>query len=288
MRVSIIVPIFNDAASVPELIVRSSRALGESGFDAEFILVDDGSTAPVMASLRGIKGRHGNQKITLIRLGNNYGQNIATLCGIQNGKSEYIVTMDADLQHPPEEIPRLLDHLITHDLGLVYGTSRKGHPVGRRLASAMFKALIHFFLPKAFDASSFRALTRETAIALMELERSQSLLIDVALYRTSPRTDTIATGHGERQHGRSLYSWKDLFLLAGAFLVQGKVLHKLAILLGLMTIALGLCFAPVESTPVWAGLAVALIALALVIELVGVRLLSRRTFSTACIEEIVE
>lgn len=287
MRVSIVVPVFNDAAALPELIERSSRALQGKGWQVEFILVDDGSPDAVWSSLKEVRRAHSQEDITLVRLRENFGQNLATLCGIRLSKHEYVVTMDADLQHPPEELPRLLGHLISNGLGLAYGTSLGGHPVARQLSSRLFKALINLTVPGGFDASSFRAMTRATANALMERVESRSLLVDVALYRAASGVGTLATAHDERRHGVSSYSWMRLLLLAGAILVQSGALLKLAVAASLAMMAPGL-YLLVKGSPAFLVLALFPVALASIIVAASRRAASRRPFSAACVREVLQ
>lgn len=288
MRVSIVVPVFNDAAALPELIERSSRALQDKGWQVEFILVDDGSPDTVWSSLTEVRRAHRQENITLVRLRENFGQNLATLCGIRLSKHEYVVTMDADLQHPPEEIPRLLGHLTSNGLGLAYGTSLKGHPVARQIPSRLLKALINLTVPGGVDASSFRAMTRATANALMERVESRNLLVDVALYRAASRAGTLATSHDERRHGVSSYSWMRLLLLAGAILVQSGALFKLAVAASLVMVVPGLYFALEDGSSAFLALSLLPVALASLIVAVSLRVASRRPFSAACVREVLQ
>ena len=107
--ISVVVPVYNSAITLPDLIDRLEPVLREHASSFEVILVNDASrdaSAEVMARLSS--ERDWIRSINLMR---NYGQHNALLCGIRAASSEIIVTMDDDLQHPPEEVPRMLSLL---------------------------------------------------------------------------------------------------------------------------------------------------------------------------------
>jgi undecaprenyl-phosphate 4-deoxy-4-formamido-L-arabinose transferase len=117
--ISIIIPIYRSAPILPELIARLSTALPTLHRPFELILVNDGSpdnSAPIMTQLA-----QQHDWIRTINMMRNYGQHNALLCGIRAAAHPICVTMDDDLQHPPEELARLLDAL-TDSVSVVYGT----------------------------------------------------------------------------------------------------------------------------------------------------------------------
>lgn len=107
--VSVVAPLFNEAAVVGELVERITTTLAARGVSFEIVLVDDGSTDATPARLAEIA--RANPAVRVRTLSRNFGQAAALCCGIFEARGQVVVTMDGDLQNPPEEIPRLLDAL---------------------------------------------------------------------------------------------------------------------------------------------------------------------------------
>jgi len=119
---AVVIPVYNGAATLPALIERLLPVVRASGAPYEIILVNDGSRDGSWAAIEALSGQH--PEIRGIDLMRNYGQHNALLCGIRASRHDVIVTMDDDLQQPPEEIPRLLAKLAEgHDV--VYGTPER-------------------------------------------------------------------------------------------------------------------------------------------------------------------
>jgi undecaprenyl-phosphate 4-deoxy-4-formamido-L-arabinose transferase len=135
--VSVVVPVYNSEASLAELVNRLHVCLDAHGSEHEVLLVNDGSRDGSWARIQELAAR--DPRTHGIRLMRNYGQHNALLCGIRKARHQVIVTLDDDLQHPPEEIPRLLARL-TPDVDVVYGTpEREQHGLLRDLASQITK-----------------------------------------------------------------------------------------------------------------------------------------------------
>ncbi|OGR84359.1 MAG: UDP-4-amino-4-deoxy-L-arabinose-oxoglutarate aminotransferase [Elusimicrobia bacterium RIFCSPLOWO2_01_FULL_54_10] len=106
MNVSILVPVFNEEANLPELLERLLKTARGTGKSFEIILIDDGSSD---GSVKIIKdATKGNPELKLIRFNRNYGQHSALFAGFAEAQGDIVVTLDADLQNPPEEIPKLI------------------------------------------------------------------------------------------------------------------------------------------------------------------------------------
>ena len=112
-------PAYNSELSLPELVRRLQPVLDAAATDYELIIVDDGSRDGTWRVIEDLSRDHG--WVRGVHLMRNYGQHNALLCGIRLARHELIVTIDDDLQHPPEEIPKLLEKL-TADKDVVYGT----------------------------------------------------------------------------------------------------------------------------------------------------------------------
>lgn len=108
-QVSVAVPLFNEAATVDELIARVKQTLEQRGATFEIVLVDDGSTDGTAELLA--RAAASDPRVRVRSLSRNFGQAAALCCGIFESRGDVVVTLDGDLQNPPEEIPRLLDAL---------------------------------------------------------------------------------------------------------------------------------------------------------------------------------
>src|SRR5512147_1104301 len=106
-RVSIVVPVYNEEASLPELIQRLETVCAQLAFSCEIILVDDGSRDR-SGELITAAAKQSGGLISAVILNRNYGQHNALMAGLSEARGDLIITMDADLQNPPEEIPRLI------------------------------------------------------------------------------------------------------------------------------------------------------------------------------------
>jgi undecaprenyl-phosphate 4-deoxy-4-formamido-L-arabinose transferase len=117
--ISVVVPVYNSEASLPALVKRIQPALATLGTSFEVILVNDSSSDGSWARILELAVQH--HWIRGLNLSRNYGQHNALLCGIRHARFDTIVTMDDDLQNPPEEIVRLLAKL-EEGYDVVYGT----------------------------------------------------------------------------------------------------------------------------------------------------------------------
>src|SRR5690348_5138850 len=135
--ISVVVPAYNSELSLPELARRLRAVLRDVAPKYELILVDDGSRDRTWGVIRDLAEK--NDWIRGVHLMRNYGQHNALLCGIRQARCEVTVTIDDDLQHPPEEIPRLLDRLEAN-VDVVYGTpAQEQHGLWRDVATQVTK-----------------------------------------------------------------------------------------------------------------------------------------------------
>ena len=207
---SIVVPLYNSATILPKLLARLHPVLEATGRPYEVVLVDDGSRDASFAALQAEAARH--PWVRGFRLMRNYGQHNALLCGIRQARNEVVVTIDDDLQHPPEEIPKLLAKL-EEGFDVVYGSPAvEQHGLLRDLASRVTK----FALQKAMGVdtarhvSAFRALRTDLRRAFEDY-RGQFVSIDVLLTWSTTRFTAIEVRHDPRQEGVSNYTLRKLF-----------------------------------------------------------------------------
>ena len=206
---SVVVPVFNSDESLPKLIARLEPVLAEQCRRYEVILVDDCSRTGAWQVVEDLAATH--SWVHGIRLMRNYGQHNALLCGIRRARHEVIVTLDDDLQNPPEEIPKLLAALDEgHDV--VYGTpEREQHGLWRDLASRVTKLALSSGMgaETARKVSAFRAF-RTDVRAAFEQYPGPFVSIDVLLTWGTSRFAAIVVDHHARADGESNYSVRRL------------------------------------------------------------------------------
>ena len=140
-RLSVVVPVLDEEASLPELIRRCLAVFDALDYRCELILVDDGSRDASPLLIRDAAHRHRGRVVGVI-LNRNYGQHAAVIAGLAEARGDVVVTIDADLQNPPEEIPKLLPHV--EDGCDVVGSvrlARRDHWL-RRIASSLVNRLV--------------------------------------------------------------------------------------------------------------------------------------------------
>jgi glycosyltransferase involved in cell wall biosynthesis len=202
---SVVIPVYNSEPILPELVRRIEAALPAVAGEYELILVNDGSRDASWNAIARLVAEH--PWIRGIDMMRNYGQHAAVLCGLRAARFGTVVTMDDDLQNPPEEIPRLLERL---DAGfqVVYGTPRAAqHGLWRGLASQATKLVLQSAMgaETARSISPFRALRREICDAFSGYN-GPNVNIDVLLTWGANRFATVPVDHNPRASGPSNYT----------------------------------------------------------------------------------
>jgi undecaprenyl-phosphate 4-deoxy-4-formamido-L-arabinose transferase len=210
--ISIIVPAYNSAAILPELVASLQVVLKDGwprSAESELIIVNDGSRDESWAVIRTLAEQH--DWIRGVNLMRNYGQHNAILCGIRMAKHDVIVTMDDDLQHPPGEIHKLLDKL-DEGFDMVYGTPQKEqHGLWRDFASRATKMALQGSMgaETARNVSAFRAFRTQIRNAFADY-RSPFVSIDVLLTWGTTRFSYVLVRHDPRRAGVSNYTFRKL------------------------------------------------------------------------------
>ena len=202
--VSVVVPAYRSAASLRALVERLLAVLPERPAEFEIILVNDGSPDRCWALIADLA--RADPRIRGIDLMRNFGQHNALLCGIRAARFDVIVTLDADLQHPPEEIPKLLAKL-AEGFDVVYGLPEKTrHGVRRDTASQLIRRLLKTMHVETADiGNSFRAFRTELRDAFAEFQ-GPFVSIDVLLTWGAMRFASVVVRHDTRTQGHSSYS----------------------------------------------------------------------------------
>jgi glycosyltransferase involved in cell wall biosynthesis len=206
LTLSIIVPVYNSAETLGNLIERLESALAD--YTIEVILVNDGSRDLSWKIISQLSARY--KWVHGINLMRNFGQHNALLCGIRAAQNEIIVTIDDDLQNPPEEIPKLLSRL-SEEIDVVYGTPlQQQHGLWRDLASLISKLVLQHAMSAetARNVSAFRVFRTFIRDAFVNYNGS-FVSIDVLLTWGTTQFASIRIVHHQRQHGVSNYTiWK--------------------------------------------------------------------------------
>lgn len=207
--VSVVVPVFRSSAMLDELHRRLTNVLGAIETPYEIILVEDGGEDESWERIKSLALQ--DPAVRGIRMRRNFGQHNAILCGLRAARHEVAVTLDDDLQNPPEEIPTLLRQLSQgHDV--VYGTpSTEMHGVVRDLASRITKLALQSVMgaETARHVSAFRALRTPVRDAFAHY-RGPFVTIDVLLTWGTAKFSHIAVRHEARASGTSNYTVRAL------------------------------------------------------------------------------
>ena len=215
VEISIVIPVYKSSGCLPELLCQLTRQLEEMGRPYEVILVDDASPDDSWRVIKDLAPRY--PKVTAIRLMRNHGQAFATLCGLENARGQVVVTMDDDLQHPPEQLPKLLGPLESDpEIDCVFGHfEQKQHAAYRNLGSRAISWVNAraFGLPHDVRSSSFRAMRKRLADAILQ-HRTSNPAIVALLCDSTQRIVSVPIQHNERYAGRSNYTLAKQFRLA--------------------------------------------------------------------------
>ena len=214
-RVSIVVPVFNEATNVKELVSRIHSGLEAVNFDWELIIIDDGSDDDTFLTLEDEAERHG-EHVHVISLQRNFGQTAAMQAGIDYSRGNIIVTLDGDLQNDPADIPRMVEHLINKKLDLLVGW-RKDRKDGfwlRKVPSKMANKLIGWVTKvKLHDYGCSLKVYRAKTIKQVKLYGEMHRFIPawVASVVPSSRMGEIEVNHNPRLSGESKYGISRVF-----------------------------------------------------------------------------
>ncbi len=237
---SIVVPVYNSELSLGLLVKRLEPVLAVLSSEFELIFVNDASRDRSWEVIRELCARH--RWVRGINLMRNYGQHNALLCGIRAAQFDVIVTLDDDLQHPPEEIGKLLAKL-TEGFDVVYGyPERQRHGLLRDMASEMTKVALRNSMgaDTARHVSAFRAFRTNLRNAFVNYH-SPFVSIDVVLTWGTTRFVAINVRHDPRLEGLSNYTMRKLFTHAMNMMTgYSTVPLQIANLLGFICTAFGM------------------------------------------------
>ena len=208
-NLSIIIPTYNSEDSLKELSNRLYIVLENLTDSYEIIFINDSSTDSTSQILDSLS--NSNPNISQIELNKNFGQHNALLCGIRQAKYEVVVTLDDDLQNPPEEIPKLLEKL-DQGFDVVYGYPKiEKHGIFRNWASVITKMALKTTMgvENAVNVSAFRVFRTDLRDAFSDYKGS-FISIDVLLSWGTTSFSALPVNHEQRVKGKSNYTFRKL------------------------------------------------------------------------------
>lgn len=242
-EVSVVVPLYNEAGTLEELHRRLCAALQTLSGSYEIIYVDDGSRDGTYEILRKLHQQ--DPKVKVIVFNRNYGQHAAVLSGFEKSEGQFVVTLDGDLQNPPEEIPRLLEKLKEgHDVVGGWRQSRDD-PLLRRILSLLINRVTSLIVGvKMRDYGCMLRAYRRSVIEQVCQAREASSFVPALANCFAGSVAEIAVSHASRQSGRSRYTPFRLLRLNFDLLTGFSLLPiQLVGLSGILISLLGLAFA---------------------------------------------
>lgn len=263
LRMSVVVPTYRGAASLPELVERTRDALGN--IPHEIIIVNDASPDDTWKVVEGLAATH--PELVALDLLHNTGQARATLCGLAHARGEFVATMDDDLQQPPEQLPVLLNALLEQPTwDAVVGTWPRDDRWFRNLGSLVHRAVdrLVYRTPRDFRHTSFRVLRRPVVDAMLQ-HGTVTPVLGPLLRQVTSRVHNVEVDHHDRPYGTSNFrvgqaarTVLNNLLQASSLPLRllsqfGLVVAAIAILLGLALIARVLAGSP--GPPGWTSTA---------------------------------
>jgi len=212
-KYSVVVPVYNSEGTLGRLYDRLKAVFDRMGAPFEVIFVNDGSvdgSAGICAALADEK-----DNVVFVDLLRNFGQHNAILCGLTYAAGDYVLTLDDDLQNPPEEIPKLVAALKDGDYEVVYGAPiEKRHQPYRNLGSRMVLGVMGVLFGKIpGKVSSFRLMTRTIKDCILRYKASFTF-IDGLIFQNTRYVGFVDVLHEPRAVGSSNYNLKSLVMLA--------------------------------------------------------------------------
>lgn len=242
LKYSVVIPVFNSEKTIKEVIQRTIQFFESKELRYEIIAVNDGSEDNSWDTISRLCDENSN--LICINLARNFGQHNANLCGFQRASGDYVITMDDDLQNPPEEIEKLISKSREgHDL-VIGKFMQKKHSLNRRIGSKIVGKLnaIVFLKPKHLTMTNFRLIRRDIISRICEYKGADPYIPGlVVLYASNPAN--IEVQHLERAFGKSNYGIRKISKLVFSILFNYSVIPlRLAIIMGLVISILGVSY----------------------------------------------
>lgn len=241
---SIVIPVFNSGKTLDELINRLLSSFSKITQNYEIILIDDCSLDNSWSVLKELRKK--NDKIKIIHLQKNFGQHNAILCGLNFAKGAYVITMDDDLQNPPEEIPKLINK-INEGFSVVYGKyTVKHHSRIENFFSNRFQMFVHYILdiPNTIFISSFTIFTADVVKNMTTIKSTYVLLPALVTRSITPnKIANVDVIHNPRKEGKSNYNIRKYLSISLNLLINYSVLPLLFVgIFGVLISMISMCY----------------------------------------------
>jgi glycosyltransferase involved in cell wall biosynthesis len=216
-KYSVVIPVYNSEQTITDVVQGIIQTFHSNKLDCEIVLVNDGSKDNSWEVLRKIAKT--NRNIIAINLLKNYGQHNAIYCGFQNASGDYVITMDDDMQNPPEEIIHLIDKTY-EGYDVVFGKySEKKHNLFRRMGSKIIDYLNYkiFTKPKEITLSNFRIIEKSVVDRILSYQTLFPYITGLSLM-LSHKTGNVQVQHQKRSLGKSKYTLRKILDLVATIL----------------------------------------------------------------------
>jgi undecaprenyl-phosphate 4-deoxy-4-formamido-L-arabinose transferase len=241
INISIVVPVYNEADNLENLYTRLTQVMDAYNKSYEIILTNDGSRDNSQNILEELHRRRPKQ-IKIIDFMSNFGQHMAIVAGFEIAKGEIIVTLDADLQNPPEEIPKLIKK-IEEGYDLVSGVrqERRDTWFRRNISKLVNKIRALITNIKMTDHGCMLRAYKKNVIDLIVAGKEAAIFIPALAYRYASNPTEISVEHAARHEGKSKYKLYDLIrlnfdLMTGYSLIPLQVFTLFGFLIAILSI----------------------------------------------------
>ena len=208
-NISVVVPLYNEEESLPELEAWIERVMTENHFTYEIIFVDDGSNDRSWEVIRSLKEK--NPAVRAIRFQRNYGKSAGLYCGFEAAQGDVVITMDADLQDSPDEIPELYRMITEEGYDLVSGWKKRRYdPIGKTLPSKFFNATARLASGiKLHDFNCGLKAYRKKVVKSIEVYGEMHRFIPVLAKNAGfKKIGEKVVHHRARKYGVSKFGWE--------------------------------------------------------------------------------
>ena len=243
--ISVIIPVYNEADNIPVLYQDLTDVFKRNDIsEYELIFVDDGSGDDTFLTIRNL--HRDDHKVYGICLSRNFGHQAAIYAGMESARGDLVITMDGDMQHPPELIPRMIE---MHGKGYDIVNTKRIYPPGtgilKKASSGIFYRLLNAISDVRIEASSsdFRLMNRKAADAFLKLSESNRFTRGLVSWMGFSQIFIEYTAN-PRYEGKSKYTSGKMFRLGldGITSLTGKPL-RISLLFGSLVFLLGIIYA---------------------------------------------